>query len=519
MYRIVIAIFLAGFFLFHPFFMQINGCMYPHDDYDYFAYSASFAFGQYPSFKNEYLMNQKNGPLTAIGSGILAAPFVFWFSFLDRINHSDIVDKRTAKNIPQSWSVFGFIFSSVFYFCLACGLLYRSAKAVTGAPFAAWAVILMAICQGMPLYAFRRPVFSHVFEFFMQSVFVYIFIRQELSDGRFISHWRSYILLGVTAGLFLMTRYNDVLFSIVWSFLILSRTSERRNLKNILWRLFWVAVPVVLIILIFKKLPENYNNYTSYHDGLTALVMRGPWQEFLRHAGHVFIGLDMGLIFTAPFCFFGFWGLTFLNVPWKKRFILAILPLVVNFYIIINHYSYASWYGYRYFIASAFPLLVLPLACLMKWIDGKWKSWWKWTAAIIALFPIMSMLCFETSALTTHQLIPQFFGKTDWANATYQISVWQTILNLQRFSQTVYLGGILYLHYLFLVLGISLGFIQGRTNIPFEIKTFIQTLLLYLLPLMMALFFREKTTPIASIVNDNAGTKKPKKGKPRDQRG
>ncbi|MEI7999028.1 MAG: hypothetical protein WCH62_05935, partial [Candidatus Omnitrophota bacterium] len=83
---IAFAIFLSAFFILRPVSMQDGGLLYPDDDFDYFAHATSLSFGQFPSYKKEYLTSKTTGPHRAIGSGILAAPFVFVFSLLDRVN-------------------------------------------------------------------------------------------------------------------------------------------------------------------------------------------------------------------------------------------------------------------------------------------------------------------------------------------------------------------------------------------------------------------------------------------------
>jgi hypothetical protein len=485
--RIAIAIFLSSFFLLRPFIMEFYGSLYPNDDFDYFAHSTSLAFGQFPSYKNEYLMGESNGPKCAIGTGLISAPFVFAFSLLDRINGSTIVQARTAQNVRTSWAVFGFIFASAFYFCLGCLLLYWSARSIVGPSLAVWAVILMVICQGMPLYAYRRPVFSHVPEFFLQSVFVYLFIKNEMSGGKLMRQWWSFALLGIGAGLISLVRYNNILFTIVWPLLFIRH--DRWQKKN------WVAASrnilhayfsVVVLILIFKLWPEASNHYTTYPGIENELIVHASWQKFVERFGYILLAPDWGLIFTAPFMLLGAWGLMLLDVPWKKKYLIAASPLLINYYIIhITGYQ-SSYYGYRYMIASAFPLFVLPLAFLLKYIDGKIGRWWKFGAVLLALFPVMSMWCWEGNALVATSPIPTFFGKIDWGNSTYQIGVWQTVLNLKALGGIIYLGGIQYVHYLFYAAKTGL-----KVNPPFDLKTLIQTLMLYALPFVMVWIFKD----------------------------
>ncbi|MBF0505031.1 MAG: hypothetical protein HQL14_08020 [Candidatus Omnitrophica bacterium] len=503
MMKISWAIFLCAFFLLRPFVMEYTGFLYPDDDFDYFANATSLAFGQFPSYKNEYLFRNLPSPGGAIGTGMMAAPFVGAFSLLDLFSGSDIVKKRTAQNVQKSWAVFGFIFASVFYFCFSCFLLYWAARSVVGPSFAAWAVILMVICQGMPLYAYRRPVFSHMPEFFLQSVFVYLFIKNELASGKWIKQWWSFVLLGIGAGMIVLTRYNNVLFMIVWPLLFLSSDARPKKWKGVLRNSFCIVFPIFLLVLIFKSWPEAYNHYVVYQGNNVVekvFTLHGPWQEFVRRLWYVFCAPDWGLIFTAPFLLLGVSGLALLDVPWKKRYVGATLPLLVNFYVINVTGCQGAYYGYRYLIASAFPLFVLPLAFLLKRLNRKVGSWWKWGAVFLALFPVMSMWCYEGNKLVATLPIPtSFFGVIDWSNATYQIAVWKTVLDLKAFWGIVYLGGLQYWHYLlFYVSATSFGF--RIMNLSFDMKTLVQVLLIYSLPFIMAWIFRDKFSSLEAFL-------------------
>ena len=174
MTKIAIAIFIAAFFLLRPYAMQENGMWYTGDDYYYFAQASSIAFGQFPSYKNEFC-GLKENPITCIGSGMIAAPFVFISSLFDRLEGSNISVKRTHQNIACSWSQFGFIVSSVLCLCLGCILLYLAGLMVARPFSASWAVILIVICQGIPLYAFHRPIFSRIRNYFCKFLWSIFF--------------------------------------------------------------------------------------------------------------------------------------------------------------------------------------------------------------------------------------------------------------------------------------------------------------------------------------------------------
>ena len=506
MIKVSCAIFLCAFMLLRPFMMQFNGLWYPFDDRNYFAQSSALAFGQFPSYKNEDYVGDDKAPMHSIGPGLLAAPFVFVFSFLDIAQGSDISEKRTENNIPGSWSQFGFVFSSVFYFCLACALLYRALCPMVGPSVAAWSVILMVVCQGMPLFAFRRPIFSHMAEFTLQSIFVYLFLKNEMSSGRYIKKWWSYAFLGIGAALIYLIRYNNILFAISWPLLFVLRDFDWKKRNLIFSRLFYTFIPLIIFIAIFRIWPQIHNNYSPYGNPLDYLTVKASVVDILKWIVHIFIGVDWGLVFTAPLLLVGILSLIFLNEPWKKRFVIACLPLLLNFYIVIIFGGQGGWYGYRYLIASAFPLFVVPLAFLLKRLFQ--KKWWLWKLrfALLAILPVMSMWCFE-GRTTNLSVIPQFFGRADYSHATYQLAVWQTVLSPKEYLYAFFQGGFIYFSYIFykawfflkLPMKVSLNnddiIFQIQTlalTIPFDLRTLIRVLLIYSLPFLTWWFFRKE---------------------------
>jgi len=121
--KIAYVIFAFMFILLRPYVIQGSGFWYYGDDQDYFAHASSIAFGEFPSYKKEYLTIDPQYPQSSIGCALLSLPFVWEFSLIDRLAGSDIKAHRTPDNITGSWTQFGFVFASCFYFFLACFLL------------------------------------------------------------------------------------------------------------------------------------------------------------------------------------------------------------------------------------------------------------------------------------------------------------------------------------------------------------------------------------------------------------
>jgi len=152
-----------------PYQLQDKTLCYTGDDYSYFAHASSLVFGQFPSYEKEIFIAGDTSPLHSIGPGLMAAPFVFVFSLIDRLEGSDIIHQRTRSNITQSWSMFGFVFAASFYFWAACFLLYKALRYYVPDQHAIMAIIITVLCQGIPLFVYRRRYFLIYSNFFCKA--------------------------------------------------------------------------------------------------------------------------------------------------------------------------------------------------------------------------------------------------------------------------------------------------------------------------------------------------------------
>lgn len=239
------------------------------------------------------------------------------------------------------------------------------------------------------------------------------------------------------------------------------------------------------------------NHYTPYTWVTEFLLQNMSFQLFLSRLFYIFTGLDWGLIYTAPFVVLGFASLCSFSFPLKKKWILISLPLLINFLLIVFWGSQAGWYGYRLFIASAMPILALPLAVFLKELETKAKKTLGLFWAIIAGVPFLSMLLFESNPTTLNLAqIKTYTGNTDFTNNIFQFHVWQTVLfhPLETLANIYDKSGFLYLNHLFLTLGKFLGIWPNAfvTEYPvFRADIFIRLTMLYMLPFILCSLIRK----------------------------
>jgi len=496
MRRICLFIFICSFILLRPYIIQNGGFWYYGDDQDYFAHSASIVFGQFPSYKKEYLVIDKDYPQGSIGCSLLALPFVGSFSLIDRLSNSNIVQQRTPENIPRSWTQFGFLFAACFYFSLGCFLLYRGALYCVEERYAFLSVVFTVMAQGIPLYAYRRPMFSPYGEFFLQSLCVFIFLKNLNSAKKFPDLTWHYLVLGIISALIFLTRYNNIALALAWSLVFVLMKEHPIKLFN-QWKeaLLW-AFSFLGMVVIFKIWPEAYNQHHPYPWIMHYLVRNISFPDFIHRTGHILFGLDWGLIYTAPYLLLGLFSAFYLKYPAKKYLLGIIATLVVNLYIVFVWGDQGSWHGYRYLIACATPLLVLPVAFLIKHVEqlkGK-KLTLVWT--LLAIPPALSMVCFEANHSTFNlYLAPVDLGEKDFTNYLYQFHVWGVVLfKPMQFLSFLCMGGVEYFQYLLTHALKDLGLFANsyfRNYTIFDGWTLVKILLIYSIPFSLRWFFKE----------------------------
>lgn len=489
---------LLAFLLLRPYQLQNSGLMYADDDEDYFAHATAIAFGNFPDYSQEYFSRGADGtqtvPMGSIGSGLMAAPFVAAFSVIDRALDHPIIEKRDRAGVESSWSAFGFILSTQVYFWLAVGLLLSILMKAFGGPAAERTFILSLAAQGVPLYLYRRPIFSHVYEFFLQSALLAACFHRER-----LRTIRGPVLVGVLAGLIALTRNNNALVALLAPFLVfgLDRGSDfSARIKRILS----TAFVAMLIDGVFKGLPLLANKATEPYAFLASKLAEPMGiLGFLNRVGHMFWGFDWGILFLAPFCLVGLAVLIASIVkgnklPLQGEIMALTCAVGVNIYLVARLGTQGGWYGYRNVLFSWIPLMVVPMASWLKELESRPERERRiifWLLGLLAVQPLLSMLMFDgnNTNLTLRRM-----ETVGWGNPTYQLEIWRTILwSPSEAAIALFKGGPLYLIY-----GVSVLFGMGA-RLPslvlerypvFDVAVLIKSVLLYGTPFMAFLLLR-----------------------------
>ncbi|MAF95147.1 MAG: hypothetical protein CMM60_05265 [Rhodospirillaceae bacterium] len=511
MKKISIFIFIISFLIYRPYRLQDSGLKYEGDDDGYFAHAASIAFLQFPSYDKEYGSHSKY----PIGAGMLASPFVFLFSQVDRLSGSDIVHSRLNSDVNiKSWSLFGFVFSSIFYFWMSCLIAYKTLRIYYDEKYSVLSILLMILIQGIPLYVYRRPMFAHVYEFFAQTVMVYLMVlscNSKKTDGS-VSRL---LLICLTVYAIGLIRYNNVLIALCWPLAAFAvRDGEWKlmeNRKPIILSYIICALPILIgiVISIIKGMgPEKWLFYSENFYQLLNKAMSLPFTYYVKRIIHVIFGVDWGLAYTAPFLIVGIVSIINFKSAYIKMFVIPLIPVMISFYLIVMAWSsQASWYGYRYIIFVILPLMILPLADALKRAEDNIGKKIYVAVAIVSLFPLISMLCFEgnPTTLTLHETPSGPFRGPAIDNLTYQLEVWKTLLfDPVGFIIVIFKGGLLYFVYLITLLTNTtylLPDIVLEKYPVFDLVVLIKSLIIYSAP--FAFYAIHKSIDYWPSVNDS----------------
>lgn len=400
------------------------------DDDDYFAVSTSIAYGEFPSFSKEFHAGQKM-PFASVGPGVLASPFVAVFSIIDRFENAPITNIRNHDNRYWTWSLFGFHFAAYFYLLLGICFLYEMLK-LWGTKYAAMMTTLLAVLGGggLLLYVFRRPVMSHVFESFtVVSAMLLITLTLKKREVKYQDE-----IVGLSAAFIFLTRYNNAFLSIgliSLYFYIKWKSECKIIIKHVVKTLY----PFFIFIFVFRLLPILANGYSSYDQGYAGSLDRvvpriiDPLFYWVR-IGEIFLGRDMGLIYTAPVLVLALISLWLYRKKIPKELLFLSSFCLFNFYFAIVWKSFGSYYGYRYIVFTALPLLTVSLMFL---VDDLIVAIGKFKVTLLAFFisyiPLMSVLVFERSGKYGFFRITNSYGVDTYTQPNYHADLLMDLLS------------------------------------------------------------------------------------------
>lgn len=413
---------------------SVVGNIYSGDDNSYYGYVSSVVNDFDFDFSNNgvYRDSKNVSPVTGrvilehpIGTSVLLIPFYLVAKplvFLSSWITNSPFDQR---------HVFFFMFmcSGILIYAYMGGyLLYRTCIRL-GLNQKISLISVMAIIWGtiLPVYIFKRPIFSHIPGFFLVSLLLYFVVKWKNNSRLDFKH---ILVLGLVSGGILITRWDDILIVLFVLYFLsvrsinLSQRERNSILKPLLFSLIVFCVFFFTQGLAWKAFLGSY--FKLPYDPLTVTVPITNSVSSLAVFLHIFIGLDWGIIYTMfPFVI-GLIGFLWFNpLAISKRYyfnrIVYGIVFLIPFMVILKYRQHGSYYGYRYFL-SILPFACLGLAVFVDRIYKKFPKSLKFYTlfiAIIVVFNFFLILPFEYNDSTTLTPGYNIMGGGNWINDNY----------------------------------------------------------------------------------------------------
>ena len=411
---------------------SVSGAIFSGDDHSYYGYVSSFVNDLDLDFSNNQLSGHSGlSPVTGkivvghpIGTSILLAPFyviakpIVW-----------IVNKLTSEPYNQKHLIFFMFMCSgmIVYLYLGSYLLFEAISlsginrriSILSVALSIWGTIL-------PAYAFRRPILTHIPEFFLIALLLYLTIKWKNADISF----RRFFVLALVSGGVIITRWNNIhilCFILYWLFMHKNYFSGILKRKIIAFMIF----PVIIFLIFFLTQSLAWKYFYGSYFTLFPLNKGATFAEILSLQGlknlfHIFIGLDWGLLYTMfPFVvgLFAFLWLNPLKISKRKVLerIFYIMLFSFPFVIVLRWQRQADYYGYRYLL-SLLPFTCIGISFLFDRILKKFPG----LDRLLVLFTIivlastfLLMLPFEYTQPTNLERGTSLMGGNGYINNSY----------------------------------------------------------------------------------------------------
>jgi len=383
-------LFLMFLFQFNPAPLYYKGAWTGISDEDaYLAHALTIGLDCDLDYSNEpiHALNPRHtAPRHPIGPGLMAAPFVAFFSLIDRWQGNPIIHDHAQ--FLTSWSLFGFVFSKVFFFFASLWMYFDAGRRIQNGLLTAATIFLLVSGSSVLFYVLQRFAMAHSFEFCAHALVFWASVnlwqrlpQEEIRVGSLLP-----LALCAEAGVAmnLLIRPSNLNVVLLPHLLIgiLFVSHGRRAFSTVrihamlLGALLGCLIPVELIFFRFyqKPYPSIFDQYGLV---VPALQMRTDLLTYattimslafrqLTRMPHILFSAEFGLLWSSPLMVFGTTLLlTCLTVmsKWRTRdgVLLAIGVLIYvacPLAVVLLWQTPGMDFGYRY-LFSLFPLSFL----------------------------------------------------------------------------------------------------------------------------------------------------------------
>ncbi|HPE55375.1 MAG TPA: hypothetical protein P5514_11150 [Bacteroidales bacterium] len=258
--------------------------------------------------------------------------------------------------------IVGVILCGVFYAYLGLLLLFKLLRRKFSLKTTLITLGILFLGTNLVFYTYREPGMSHVYAFFLISLFIYSVHKYYDQPG-----WTAAIIMAVALGILALIRLPHLLIGI---YLVLFRVSSFRDLRKNLHFLsnYWVPLISIPLAIVLFYIPQSL-----YWHALTGKIFVNPYHYSNVAEGFFFwnnpqfktvlFGPHGGWLLYSPLVLLAFAGVVY---QFRKR---VGSPWAVSIILLTTTYLYASWwlpslaasFGHRGFV-DIYPVLAFPMA-------------------------------------------------------------------------------------------------------------------------------------------------------------
>jgi len=298
---------------------------------------------------------------------------------------------------------FAIVIAALFYLLLGLIFLARVLRFYFSETVTALTVLAIGLGTNLFWYSTFEPGMSHVYSFFLVSVFLYLTILWH----RRITIMRT-IFIGLVIGLLTLIRPVNILMVLFFIFYDVKSIAGFKNKFSLFWQkrihiLLMILAGFVVLLpqFIYWKTVTGHWVYYSY----------GREGFFFLHPQiiNVLFSFRKGWFVYTPVMFFAVIGTYFLFKNYKQFFLPVLLLFIVYLYVVSSWWCW--WYGGslgQRELIDIYPVMALPLAAMLHWI-GSQKTRLAYPATLLLLASVL---------LGAFYNVQYYYGSIHWDSMT-----------------------------------------------------------------------------------------------------
>jgi hypothetical protein len=361
---------------------------------------------------------KKNTIMTTMGMSVLYAP-----AFLTtRAIMWVIGDESDGFSPPYN---LGLVIGSIIYLMISLVLLKKVLLRYFSPVATTISLIMVALGTNLGHYSTHEPTMSHLYGFFLFSVFLYLVVRWHENPTLKYS-----IFIGLVSGMIALVRPSNILIGFIFVFWNISGIVTLKQ-KVLLFSKNYAYLLVIILFAVLIWVPQML--YWKHIAGSYLFYSYGEESKFFFNNPQIFNNLfsyRKGWLVYTPIMITAFLGMIIL---WKKKpglVVPMVIFSVVNIYVISSWWSwwYGGGFGLRAYVES-YAIYSLGFAAFVQWIVGLRYYFIK-----IPLYIIIALFI----ALNLFQTRQYYFGSIHFVGMTKE-AYWHQFLKLKPYGEYYYL--------------------------------------------------------------------------------